>query len=104
MKPSSPPSYSKSTVLSGTSTETLITTNIPTRGIMFTSSHNIEAGSIQPPIIVTLIGGVTSSIATSPTGITNDTWKKLTFIPLSIQNLQQAGDRVSTFTQFTVFS
>jgi hypothetical protein len=103
MKPSSPPSYSKSTVLSK-QTETLITANIPTRGIMFTSSHNIEAVSIQPPIIVTCMDGITSSIATSPTLTANDTWKKLTFIPLSIQNLQQAGDRNSTFTWFTVFS
>jgi len=102
MKPSSPPSYSKSTVLSKQA-ETLITTNIPTRGIMFTSSNN-ESPSLISPIIVTLIGGVTSSIATSPTAVTSDTWKKLIFIPLSIQNLQQAGDRSLTFTWFTVFS
>lgn len=105
MKISSPPSYTSSTTLSDyLGVNPTITTNVPVRGILFTSKAINETVKQQAPIIVTNLDGVTSMIQTSPTNPTlSEVFKKLIFIPLSIRNLQQSGD-INTVTNFTVFS
>jgi len=103
MKPSTPSSYSNSKTLSQITGTTPNTSNVPVRGVLFTSKP-IDIVATQAPIIVTNLNGVTSSIQTSRTTSTVGEWKKIIFIPLSIQNLQQAGDNLGSITNFNVFS
>jgi hypothetical protein len=102
MKTSTPSSYSNSKTLSKITGAAPDTSNVPVRGVLFTS-QGIDVGAAQAPIIVTNLNGVTSSIQTSFTSVTTNVWKKLIFIPLSIQNLQRAGDNLSSITNFNVF-
>ena len=102
MKRSTCPSYSNSKTLSPITGITPITSNVPVRGVLFTSK-TIDNIASQSPIIVTNLNGVTSSIQTSLTSSTNGVWKKIIFIPLSIQNLQKAGDNLQSVTNFNVF-
>jgi len=105
MKISSPPSYTNSKTLSDKDGfNPTITTNVPVRGVLFTSKSINETVKGQAPIIVTNLDGVTSMIQTSPTDPSiSNLFKKLIFIPLSIRNLQQSAD-INTVTNFTVFS
>ena len=102
MKPSTCPSYSNSKTLSQISGAVPNTSNVPVRGVLFTSKP-LDVTAVQAPIIVTNMNGVTSSIQTSLTSAVTGTWKKIIFIPLSIQNLQQAGDNLASTTNFNVF-
>ena len=105
MKTSTCPSYSNSKTLSAIDNVVpTITTNVPVRGILFSSTSVDFVGAQQSPIIVTNLDGVTSSIQTSRTSTTNNVWKKIIFIPLSIQNLQLAGNGTDVITNFNVFS
>ena len=103
MKPSTCPSYSNSKTLSQITGTTPNTSNVPVRGVLFTSNP-IDPLAVQAPIIVTNMDGVTSSIQTSLTSSTAGVWKKIIFIPLSIQNLKQAGNNTESITNFNVFS
>ncbi len=102
MKTSTPSSYSNSKTLSQITGTTPITSNVPVRGVLFTSNP-VDAIAAQAPIIVTNLDGVTSSIQTSFTSSSAGVWKKIIFIPLSIQNLQRAGDNAGSITNFNVF-
>tara|TARA_R110000822_G_scaffold40773_10_gene110679 strand:- start:742 stop:1053 length:312 start_codon:yes stop_codon:yes gene_type:complete len=102
MKPSTCPSYSNSKTLSKITGDAPDTSNVPVRGILFTSKA-IDNAATQAPIIVTNLDGITSTIQTSRTSSTNGVWKNIIFIPLSIQNLQRAGDNLSSITNFNVF-
>ena len=102
MKPSTCPSYSNSKTLSKITGAAPDTSNVPVRGVLFTSKA-LDDVATQAPIIVTNMDGVTSSIQTSRTSAGGGTWKKIIFIPLSIQNLQQAGDNLNSITNFNVF-
>jgi hypothetical protein len=102
MKPSTPSSYSNSKTLSKITGAAPDTSNVPVRGVLFTS-QGIDVGAAQAPIIVTNLDGVTSTIQTSRTSTSTFVWKKIVFIPLSIRNLQQAGDNLSSITNFNVF-
>jgi hypothetical protein len=102
MKPSTPSSYSNSKTLSQITGTTPITSNVPVRGVLFTS-QGIDVGAAQASIIVTNLDGVTSTIQTSRTSSTTFVWKKLIFIPLSIRNLQTASNNTDSITNFNVF-
>ena len=102
MKPSTCPSYINSKTLSKITGAAPDTSNVPVRGVLFTSKP-LDISATQAPIIVTNMDGVTSSIQTSRTSSTTGTWKKIIFIPLSIQNLQKAGDNLNSATNFNVF-
>jgi hypothetical protein len=102
MKTSTPSSYSNSKTLSKITGAAPITSNVPVRGVLFTSSP-IDAVAVQASIIVTNLDGVTSSIQTSRTSSSAGVWKKIVFIPLSIRNLQQASNNLDSITNFNVF-
>jgi hypothetical protein len=102
MKPSTPFSYSNSKTLSQINGNVPNTSNVPVRGVLFTS-QGIDVGAVQASIIVTNLDGITSSIQTSFTSVTTGVWKKLIFIPLSIRNLQRASNNIDSITNFNVF-
>jgi len=102
MKTSTCASYSNSKTLSQITGTTPNTSNVPVRGVLFTSNP-LDIVATQAPIIVTNLDGVTSSIQTSRTSASAGVWKKIIFIPLSIRNLQQAGDNAGSATNFNVF-
>jgi hypothetical protein len=102
MKPSTCPSYSNSKTLSQINGALPNTSNVPVRGVLFTSNA-LDIVATQAPIIVTNMDGVTSSIQTSYTSASAGVWKKIIFIPLSIRNLQKAGDNAGSATNFNVF-
>ena len=103
MKPSTCYSYSNSKTLSQINGSAPNTSNVPVRGILFTSSP-LDVVATQAPIIVTNLDGVTSSIQTSFTSASLNVWKKIIFIPLSIQNIKRAGDLTNSITNFNIFS
>ena len=103
MKPSTCSSYSNSKTLSQINGAAPNTSNVPVRGVLFTSSP-LDVVAVQAPIIVTNMNGITSSIQTSFTSASLNVWKKIIFIPLSIQNIKQAGDLTNSITNFNIFS